>query len=124
MNRRTHPLFRLLAVAFAASLPAACALGPETTDPGPPVINEVAAKALAHRNNCLRCHGVTKPKEGPTYAEVAGKYRAMRGAEDRLHEHLVKGESLMADGHREDHKMIRAQSDDQIRNLVRWILAQ
>ena len=63
VNRRTHPLFRLLAVAFAASLPAACALGPETTDPGPPVVNEVAAKALAHRNNCLRCHGAVRQSQ-------------------------------------------------------------
>lgn len=56
--------------------PAAGALGPETADSGPPAIDEVAAKALAHRSNRLRCHGVTKPKEGPPYAEVAAEYRA------------------------------------------------
>ena len=84
------------------------------------------AKSLAAEDRCLRCHGVTKRKEGPPYAEIASKYRDKPDAEARLYEHLTSGEGpiMAADGHKESHKIIKAQNPDEIRNVVRWILSQ
>jgi cytochrome c len=99
-------------VAFAADSP-------------PPPVDAVAAKSLALKNSCLRCHGVTKKKEGPTYAEVAAKYKDKPDAEQKLYDHLTSGEiAKMSDGHKEYHKIIGTMDADQIHNLVRWILAQ
>jgi cytochrome c len=82
------------------------------------------ARHLAAEDRCLRCHGVTRQKEGPAYAEIAAKYRGKPDAEARLYGQLTTGEHLMPDGHIEAHRIIKAKSPDEIRNVVRWILAQ
>ncbi|MFO1327184.1 MAG: c-type cytochrome [Rubrivivax sp.] len=84
-----------------------------------------AARRLAQKNNCLRCHSVaTRQKKGPTYAEVAAKYRAQPDAEARLYQHLTSGMATLPDGHQEEHKVIQARTPEQVRNLVHWILEQ
>ena len=94
-------------------------------DPAADDANAKAAKSLALRNSCLRCHGVTKKKEGPTYTEVAAKYKGKPDAEERLYQHVTSGElAKLSDGHEENHKIIRSQNEAATRNLVRWILAQ
>jgi cytochrome c len=87
-----------------------------------------AAKALARQNNCLKCHGIDKDKDGPGYNKVAEKYKGKSNAEARLIEHLTSGEKAkFADGHEEEHKIVKTSPPkdmDQIKNLVQWILAQ
>ena len=122
-NRHVHAVFALVGIALVAGFTFGCAPAPVAEEPFDPV-DVSAARRLAQKNNCMRCHSLTRQKEGPTYAEVAVKYRTNADAEERLYEHLVRGESIMADGHKEHHKIIRAQSPEQIRNLVHWILAQ
>jgi cytochrome c len=123
MEHRTNRKGKLLAVALLAGLGFASAA--LAANGAPPAVDAAAAKALALDNSCLRCHGVHKKKEGPTYAEVAAKYKGKANAEQRLYEHLTTGEvAHMSDGHEEFHKVIRSQSEEQTRNLVRWILTQ
>jgi cytochrome c551/c552 len=88
-------------------------------------IDTGAAVKLAKSQSCLRCHGVTKKKEGPPYAVIAAFYKSNKDAEDVIFEHVTTGAKIkMSDGHKEYHKIIRDKSPDEIRNLVRWILAQ
>ncbi len=83
-----------------------------------------AAKTLARENNCFKCHGVDKEKDGPSYKKVAEKYRGKAGAEERLITHITSGEKAkFPDGHEEEHKVIKTKDMDQIRNLVNWILS-
>jgi len=84
-----------------------------------------AAKGLARKNNCFKCHGVEKEKDGPAYKKVAEKYRNKPGAEERLITHVTTGEKAKyPDGHEEEHKNIKGKaSPDSIRNLVAWILS-
>ncbi len=90
----------------------------------PPVDSNAAIK-LAKSQSCLRCHGVTKKKEGPPYAVIAAFYRSNKDAEEVIYEHVTTGAKVkLSDGHKEDHKAIREKSPEEIRNLVRWILAQ
>jgi cytochrome c len=84
-----------------------------------------AAKALARENNCFKCHGVDKEKDGPAYKKVAEKYRGKAGAEERLITHVTSGEKAkFPDGHEEEHKNIKGKaSPEAIKNLVDWILS-
>ena len=83
-----------------------------------------AAKALARENNCFKCHGVDKEKDGPSYKKVAEKYRGKPGAEEKLIHHVTSGEKAkFPDGHEEEHKIIKTKDMDQIKNLVNWILS-
>ncbi len=84
-----------------------------------------AAKELARGNNCFKCHGVDKEKDGPAYKKVAEKYRGKADAEERLITHLTSGEKAkFPDGHEEEHKNIKGKaSPEAIKNLVDWILS-
>jgi cytochrome c551/c552 len=83
-----------------------------------------AAIKLARSESCLRCHGETKKKEGPSYAVIAAFYRSNKDAEDAIYEHITTGPKVkLTDGHKEKHKAILDKTPEQIRNLVRWMLA-
>jgi cytochrome c len=70
MNRLLLPA--ALAAAFAAS-PA------------------LAQEALASKSGCLACHAVDKKIVGPSYKDVANKYRGDSGAEAKLVDKVKKG---------------------------------
>jgi cytochrome c len=91
----------------------------------PESVDADAAVKLARSEHCLRCHGVTKKKEGPPYEVIAAFYKSNKDAEDVLFEHVTTGPKVkLTDGHKENHKAILDKTPEQIRNLVRWILAQ
>lgn len=46
--------------------------------------NALASEALAKKYNCLACHAIDKKLVGPSYAEVAAKYKGDAGAEAKL----------------------------------------
>jgi cytochrome c len=88
-------------------------------------VDEEAAKTLARQNGCFKCHAVDKKKDGPTYKEVAAKYRGKPEAEKRLITHITSGEKAkFPDGHEEEHKIIKTKDMEQIKNLINWILSQ
>lgn len=84
-----------------------------------------AAIKIARSEHCLRCHGVTKKKEGPPYKVVAAFYKSNPDAEQVIYEHVTTGAMVkLTDGHKEAHKAILDKTPEQIHNLVRWILSQ
>ncbi len=84
-----------------------------------------AAKATAKQNNCLKCHGIDKDKDGPSFKKTAGKYKGKADAEAKLFTHLTTGPKVkLADGSEEEHKKIKAKDDAEIKNLIQFILAQ
>ncbi len=50
-----------------------------------------ADMALAQKKNCMACHAVDKKVLGPSYKEVAAKYKADKQAADKLAEKIIKG---------------------------------
>lgn len=83
-----------------------------------------AAKAFAKENNCLRCHGVSKDKDGPAFTKVAAKFKDAPNAEEKLLHHLSSGETAkFPDGHEEPHKILKSDDANAIKNLVAWILS-
>ncbi len=49
--------------------------------------------ALATSKNCMACHAVDKKLVGPSYKDVAAKYKADKSAVDKLAAKIVKGGS-------------------------------
>ena len=46
--------------------------------------NALASEALAKKYNCLTCHTMDKKVIGPSYKDVAAKYKDDKGAEAKL----------------------------------------
>lgn len=115
---RTNTLSGFIAGAIVLSF-SASAFAADTVD-------AVAAKKLARSESCLRCHNVSKKKEGPSYQSIAYKYKGKDDAVDTLVKHITSGEDKvkLSDGHEEAHKVTRTKDLDKVRNLVSWILAQ
>jgi cytochrome c len=88
-------------------------------------IDADAAVKVARSESCLRCHGISKKKEGPPYKVIAEFYKSNPDAVDVIYEHITTSPKVkLTDGHAEKHKAILDKSPDQIKNLVRWILSQ
>ena len=81
-----------------------------------------ASEALAKKHNCLACHTVDKKLVGPSYKEVAAKYRADKGADAKLFDKVKKGGTgvwgqvpMPPNG---------TVPDADIKTLVKWIMSQ
>lgn len=48
---------------------------------------------LAQSKNCMACHGVDKKVIGPSFKDVAAKYKDTKGAVDLLAGKIIKGGS-------------------------------
>lgn len=83
-----------------------------------------AAKKLAKRNDCFKCHAVDKTKKGPSYKKIAEKYSGKADAEAKLIKQITTGPKVkLEDGTEEDHKIIDTKDQGEMKNLVRWILS-
>jgi cytochrome c len=83
-----------------------------------------AAQALAKRSNCFKCHAVDKKKEAKPWKEVAAKYKGKPDAQATLVKHLTTGPKVkLDDGSEEEHPVIKTKNQDEIKNLVDWILS-
>lgn len=49
--------------------------------------------ALATSKNCMACHAVDKKLVGPSYKDVAAKYKTDKSAVDKLAAKIIKGGS-------------------------------
>ena len=108
-----HSLYALVALpALLLAAPAAQAVDAD------------AAQALARQNNCLKCHGIDKKKDGPSFKETAAKFKGKPDAVERVTHHLTAGDKVkFPDGHEEEHKVLK-KSPAEVKNLAEWILAQ
>ena len=70
--------------------------------------------ALAKSSGCLNCHAVDTKKMGPSFKDVAAKYKGKADAEAKL-----VAEISGAKGH----PAVKASPDD-VKTLVKWVLAQ
>jgi cytochrome c len=88
-------------------------------------VNDEAARETARANNCFKCHGIEKAKDGPSYHDVAAKLKGKPDAQAILIKHLTTGEKAkFPDGHEEAHKIVKVENDAELKNLVDWILSR
>ena len=85
----------------------------------------VSPKGLARQENCLKCHGIDKKKDGPSYKEVAAKYKGKADGEEHIIKQITTGPKVkLEDGTEEEHKVIDTKDAKALKNLAQWILAQ
>ncbi len=85
--------------------------------------DESAARKLAKKSGCLKCHAIDKKKDAPPYKEIAGKYKGKADAEDELYKHAISNPEIEVDGKKEKHDSPKSKDEKEIRNLIRWILS-
>lgn len=105
-NRLFGPV-RGVSLAVPAAAPAAAA---RPADP---------ARALAEKSGCLACHAPAQKLVGPSFAEVAAKYRGDAGAESRLVAKVKSGGQGVWGSVPMPPSTLQEQD---LRTLVRWIL--
>jgi cytochrome c len=81
-----------------------------------------AQEELAKKHNCLACHTTDKKLVGPSYKEVAAKYRNDPGAEAKLVDKVKKGgQGVWGQVPMPPNSQV---PDADIKALVKWILSQ
>ncbi|MDX2219166.1 MAG: c-type cytochrome [Burkholderiales bacterium] len=80
-----------------------------------------ANEELAKKSACTACHAIDKKLVGPSYKDVAAKYKGQKDAEAKLIEKVKKGGvgvwgqvPMPANA---------AVKDEDIKTLVKWVLA-
>ena len=81
-----------------------------------------ANEELAKKHACFACHAVDKKLVGPSYKDVAAKYRNDKQAEAKLVEKVKKGGTGVWG--QVPMPPNAAVPDADIRTLVKWILSQ
>jgi cytochrome c len=81
-----------------------------------------ASEELAKKHNCLACHAVDKKLVGPSYKEVAAKYRGDSSAPAKLFDKVKKGgQGVWGQVPMPPNTQV---PDADIKALVSWILSQ
>ena len=86
--------------------------------------DEPAAEALMKKSKCFTCHSVDKKKDGPSYKEVAAKYKGKPDAEQKLYTHLTTHPTIKVDGKEEKHESLKTTDDKEIKNVIAWVLSR
>jgi len=80
-----------------------------------------ASEDLAKKSACFACHATDKKMVGPSYKEVATKYRGQKDAEARLIKKVKEGgKGAWGEVPMPPNAGVK---DDDIKTLVQWILA-
>ena len=87
-----------------------------------PAIPAQASEALAKKHACFACHAVDKKLVGPSYKDIAAKYRNDAGAEARLVDKVKKGSQ--GTWGQVPMPPNAAVPDADVRALVKWLLSQ
>jgi S-disulfanyl-L-cysteine oxidoreductase SoxD len=75
---------------------------------------------MAGKHNCMACHHVDKKLVGPSYQDIAVKYKSDAGAETKLAEKVKRGGSGVWGAIPMPPNALK---DEDLRALVKWILA-
>ena len=81
------------------------------------------AEALAQKSGCLMCHGIQNAVLGPSYKDVAQKYKDDKTAEARLVEKVKAGGSGVW-GKMPMPANSPKVKDDDIKTIVKWVLTR
>lgn len=80
-----------------------------------------ANEELAKKNGCTACHAVDKKIVGPSYKEVAAKYRNDKTAEAKLVDKVKKGGvGVWGQVPMPPNTQVK---DEDVKTLVKWVLA-
>lgn len=82
----------------------------------------LANEDLAKKSGCLACHAIDKTVVGPSYKEVAAKYKSDKDAADKLFKKVKEGGTgAWGQVPMPPNATVK---DDDIKALVKWVLSQ
>lgn len=70
-----------------------------------------AAQVLVMDSNCMKCHAVNRTKNGPSFKQIAARYKDKPTAEETLVAYLKR------------HGALKSTDDLAVRNVARYILS-
>lgn len=120
-----HSLRRSLLpiLTIAAAVLAGCQTAPTDPTDEPAVARApIEIQRMARKNDCFKCHAVKREKDGPSWHQVAEKYRDKPEARQKLYTHLTTAPLIELKGDPEIHKQVEDLSDAEIEALIDWIL--
>lgn len=82
------------------------------------------AQKTLKKQGCLKCHAISRKKDGPSIKEIAKKYRDEEGGTAKLREHLTLSPDIEVDGKTEKHKKFESKSDTDMDAVIEWILSK
>jgi len=81
----------------------------------------LANEELAKKSACTACHAIDKKLVGPSYKDVAAKYKGDKAAEAKLIDKVKKGGSgVWGQVPMPPNASVK---DEDIKTLVKWVLA-
>ena len=93
----------------------------------PPVAqaqDAATAEALLKKSGCMKCHSVSAKKEGPSFKDVAARYKGKADAQAALHKRLTSNTKIKVDGRDELHDALKTRNDAEVKNVVAYILSR
>jgi len=81
-----------------------------------------SGEVLAKNNNCLTCHAIDKKTLGPSFKDIAAKYKDDKGAQTAL-EKKVRSGGAGAWGKIPMPATAMSVSDGDIKGIVHWVLS-
>ncbi len=85
-------------------------------------VDAAAAESLAKKSKCMTCHSVDKKKDGPSFKEIAAKYKGKADGPQKLLTHMTTSPKVKIDGKDEIHDDVKSKNEADIKNLAAWIL--
>jgi cytochrome c len=82
------------------------------------------AQKTLKKQGCLKCHAISRKKDGPSIKEIAVKYRKEEDGTQKLREHLTSAPVIEIEGKKEKHKQFKAKSPDDLDAVIEWILSK
>jgi len=73
-----------------------------------------AQEALAKSSGCMNCHAMDTKKMGPSFKDIAAKYKGKADAEAGIVANIAAAKG---------HPAVKVSGDD-LKSLVKWVLAQ
>jgi cytochrome c len=119
---RQHAIFATLAAAAVKSALVAAPLAAAIWTAPALAADARAAQGVLRRSRCGTCHANTVAKDGPSWAEIAAKYKGDEDAEEKLIYHLESEPMVTTDTGEWQHMAPTVRNFDEIHNLVKWIL--
>lgn len=88
-------------------------------------LDDEDAAMLLKKNDCTKCHTVSKTKKGPSYKKIAAKYKGKPDGQEKAIKNMTTGSKVkLEDGSEEEHKVIEIKDPAVLKDLANWILAQ
>ena len=83
-------------------------------------LDAAAAESLMKKSGCSSCHTVDKKLVGPTYKDIAAKYRNVKGAEaDLIKKVKAGGKGVWGEVPMLPNERLK---DEDIKAMVQWVL--